>query len=61
MFVHSVLMKFVPKTELDSDANIHMYKQGLFCNGSVSTIILSSFMGIRAVSSKLVKPPFNDQ
>lgn len=59
--MHFVLMKFVPKTKLDSDVNIHMYKQGLFCNGSVSTIILSSFMGIKAVSSKLVKLSSNDQ
>ena len=55
-------MKFVPTTKLDSDSdvNIHMYKQGLFCNGSVSTIILSGFMGIKAVSSKLVKLSSND-
>lgn len=59
--MHSVLMKFVPKTKLDSDVNIHIYKQGLFCNDSVSTIILSSFIGIKAVSCELVQLSSNDQ
>lgn len=59
--MHSLLMKLVPKTKLDSDVNIYTYKQGLFCNGSISTIILSSFMGIRTVGSRLFKVSSNEQ